>query len=122
MRPGADYWDYLDRLVAESGIVIDRAKGTSHPRYPDMVYPTDYGYLEGTRSMDGAGIDVFAGTGEAEAIQGILCVIDMNKMDSEIKVLYRCSEDEIGTVLRFMNGSRFMKALLVRAPSDRNGG
>jgi inorganic pyrophosphatase len=50
----ADYWDSLRALVAESRIVVDRKRNTAHPKYRDMVYPVDYGYLEGTRSMDGA--------------------------------------------------------------------
>lgn len=52
------YWRILDELAATSTIVIDRPKGTSHPRYPDSIYPVDYGYLRDTASMDGSGIDV----------------------------------------------------------------
>ena len=57
-----EFWSVLERLVAESNLVIDRPKGTTHWRYPDYVYPMDYGYLEGTSSMDGDGIDVWIGT------------------------------------------------------------
>lgn len=35
------YWRILDGLAATSTIVIDRPKGTSHPRYPDSIYPVD---------------------------------------------------------------------------------
>lgn len=52
------FWQALDRLVAECETVIDRPKGTAHPRWPEFVYPLDYGYLRGTSSMDGGGIDV----------------------------------------------------------------
>ncbi len=40
-----EFWQYLDRLVAEKPLVIDRFRGSSHPRYADRVYPLDYGYL-----------------------------------------------------------------------------
>lgn len=38
-----DFWRQLAQLVAESEIVIDRPQGSAHPRYPDFVYPLDYG-------------------------------------------------------------------------------
>ena len=50
MRP--DFWSHLDRLVESCGLVIDRPKGTAHPRYPDLIYPVDYGYLDGTTAME----------------------------------------------------------------------
>ena len=56
------FWDALDRLVACSAIRIDRLKGSAHPRFPDTVYPLDYGYLSGTRGGDGGEVDVWVGT------------------------------------------------------------
>lgn len=52
------FWEALDVLLAGGEIVIDRPKGSAHPRYPHMIYPLDYGYLAGSASMDGGGIDV----------------------------------------------------------------
>ncbi len=52
----SDFWNALDELVHYSEIVIDRPKGTPHPRYPDFIYQVDYGYLKDTSSMDGAGM------------------------------------------------------------------
>jgi inorganic pyrophosphatase len=40
-----DFWQALDSLISMSEIVIDRPRGTTHPRYPDFIYPLDYGYL-----------------------------------------------------------------------------
>ena len=40
------FWELLDSLVKDSEIVIDRPKGTAHPRYPDSIYKVDYGYLK----------------------------------------------------------------------------
>ena len=50
------FWLALDKLVAESKITIDRPKGSRHPKYPDYVYPFDYGYLENTFSPDSGGL------------------------------------------------------------------
>ena len=52
-----EFWNALDELVETSEIVIDRPKGSIHPRFPDFIYRVDYGYLRDTSSMDGAGIE-----------------------------------------------------------------
>ena len=49
----SEFWNAIDSLVKESEIVIDRPKGTAHPKYPDLIYKVDYGYLKDTSSMDG---------------------------------------------------------------------
>ncbi len=58
-----DFWNALDALVNTSEIVIDRPKGSAHPRFPGFIYRVDYGYLRDTSSMDGAGIDIGCGSG-----------------------------------------------------------
>ena len=37
-----DFWNALDELVNTSEIVIDRPKGSVHPRFPDFIYRVDY--------------------------------------------------------------------------------
>ncbi|MBP1545622.1 MAG: inorganic pyrophosphatase [Oscillospiraceae bacterium] len=39
--------------------VIDRPLGSSHPKYPDMIYPVNYGYVEGIIAPDGEEQDVY---------------------------------------------------------------
>jgi len=57
------FWDALEEIVTSSSVVIDRPKGSAHPKFPEFIYPVDYGFLKGTTSMDGGGIDVWKGTG-----------------------------------------------------------
>ena len=109
----AVFWSALDKLVSESKIVIDRAKGSRHPKYPNLLYPVDYGYLENTSSMDGGGIDVWKGM-DGEGIDAIVCTVDLMKKDSEIKILIGCSEDEKQLVLDAHNNSEYMKGILIR--------
>lgn len=33
-----NFWRYLDELYSQSMVVIDRLKGSVHPRYPQIVY------------------------------------------------------------------------------------
>ncbi len=82
-----DYWTYLASLLKEHGFEIDRPKGSAHPRYPERIYPIDYGFIPGTASSDGQGIDLFHGTAQNGEIAGIICTLDDVKKDSEIKVL-----------------------------------
>lgn len=79
MEYNAEFWDALDNLVRQSEVVIDRPKGTVHPKYPDFLYEVDYGYLEDTTSMDGGGIDVWKGTDEEQKIDAIMCIVDLTK-------------------------------------------
>ena len=34
-------------------ITVDRPKGSCHPRYPDLYYPVNYGYVDGVTAPDG---------------------------------------------------------------------
>ena len=38
---------------------IDRPLGTAHPNYPDMIYPINYGYVDGVLAGDGEEQDVY---------------------------------------------------------------
>jgi len=108
-----DFWNALDELVNTSEIVIDRPKGSAHPRFPDFIYRVDYGYLKNTASMDGAGIDVWVGSGDKK-IDAVMCIVDLMKRDSEIKILIGCTEEEKMEVYRTHNETRFMKGILIR--------
>ena len=113
MQNNHDFWRALDELVAGSDIVIDRPKGSPHPRYPDFIYRLDYGYLNGTTSMDGAGIDVWVGSGEKK-VDAVMCIVDLMKKDSEIKILIGCTEEEKAIVYETHNETPFMKGILIR--------
>lgn len=108
------FWKALDRLVSESEIVIDRPKGSTHPRYTDIVYSVDYGYLKGTSSADGDGIDIWRGTDAGQKIDAIICIVDLFKKDSEIKILIGCTETEKSVIYAFHNETEFMKGVIIR--------
>ena len=114
MNNSSGFWQALDRLVSESEIIIDRPKGSAHPRYPEFLYPLDYGYLRGTSSMDGGGIDVWRGSGAAANPDAVMCIVDLVKRDSEIKLLIGCTEKEKELVFQVHNEKEFMKGVLIR--------
>lgn len=109
-----EFWNVLDDLVTNSEIVIDRPKGTVHPKYPSLVYEVDYGYLKDSSSMDGNGIDVWVGTDDAKKIDAIMCIVDLLKKDSEIKILIGCTEKEKLIVYNTHNCTKYMKGIMIR--------
>lgn len=108
-----DFWVYLDELVAGAKVVIDRPQGSRHPRMPEIVYPLDYGYLEGTTTVDGGGLDVWVGSLPHRKLVGIVCTVDFWKRDVEIKLLLGCSAEDIAKVMTHINGGP-MRGILVR--------
>ena len=106
------FWSYIDDLVATSRVVIDRPRGSRHPRISEAIYPLDYGYLEGTTAGDGDGIDVWLGSMLPARATAVVCTIDGRKRDAEIKILLGCTADEERVVLEFLN-TGLMAALLV---------
>lgn len=107
-----NFWTALDQLVSKSPIVIDRPRGSVHPKYQSIIYPVDYGYLENTTSMDGGGIDVWLGS-LGDSIDAIICTVDLMKRDSEIKILIGCSEEEKRLIFPLHNESEYMKGVLL---------
>ena len=108
-----DFWNAIDELVNGSEIVIDRPKGSAHPRFPDFIYRVDYGYLKDTSSMDGAGIDVWVGSG-TKIVDALMCIVDLIKRDSEIKILIGCTEEEKMEIYKTHNETEYMKGILIR--------
>lgn len=51
--------DFSDIIGKSVSGVIDRPMGTAHPRCPDMIYPVNYGYVEGVFAGDGAEQDIY---------------------------------------------------------------
>jgi coenzyme F420-0:L-glutamate ligase/coenzyme F420-1:gamma-L-glutamate ligase len=114
--PGGEFWEYVDWLVRGSRVVIDRPKGTPHPHYPSLIYPLDYGYLEGTMAIDGGGVDVWVGSGSPAEVEALAITVDLAKRDAEVKILIGCRQAEIDLVMDFLNGERMRAVLVERHP------
>ena len=97
-----------------SAIEIDRPRGSSHPKFSDIVYPLDYGYLEGTTSGDGHGIDVWIGSSGERLVTGLVVTVDLQKRDTEQKILCGCSVDEAQVIRDFHNVNSQHSVLLWR--------
>lgn len=101
MELDTSFWQGMGNLITTHRIIIDRPKGKAHPRYPRLIYPLDYGYLENTTGGDGDEIDVWLGSLNSKTLTGILCTFDKIKRDAEIKLLIGCTKEDIQTIRNF---------------------
>lgn len=97
------YWTELEELVKKHGFTIDRPKDSAHPRYPDYIYPLDYGFIPNTKSADGDELDAWHGSLESNEVTGIAVTLDPVKGDSEVKVLIGCNDDDKKQILAAHN-------------------
>lgn len=95
-------------------ISVDRPRGSRHPRFPEVIYPIDYGYLD-LRSVDGEGLDVFIGSLPGRSVTGVILCLDLPKQELEPKILISCTTQEIAMVRRFLEEQLH---LLVWSSSD----
>ena len=74
--------DALALLGRAVSVAIDRPLGSTHPRWPDLVYPVNYGHVPGTVAPDGAEIDayVLGVTRRLRAFEGV-CVAVVERLD-----------------------------------------
>lgn len=95
-------WAAWEALLDRRGVTLDRPRGTAHPRYPEILYPIDYGFLPGTVGTDGEPVDVFVGTGRTGLV-ALALTTDYRRGDREAKLLYRCTPAEVYLVHGFLN-------------------
>ncbi|QBJ95693.1 inorganic pyrophosphatase [Rhodococcus sp. ABRD24] len=106
----------LDQLVRRVPLRIDRPRGAAHQRFPEVIYPVDYGHLEDIGASDGEGVDVFRGSAAGAGIVGIALTADLTKRDVEVKVLLDCSEDEISLIEHLLHERLRLNASIIRRP------
>jgi len=108
------FWTILDQLIATHEIIIDRPKASRHPRFPEILYPFDYGYLKGTSSGDGNEIDVCCGSLSDRRLVAVICTVDSTKKDTEAKLIVGCTNEEITVIEQFFNRQKFGAGLVIR--------
>jgi len=109
------FWAALDRLVAAHVLTIERPEGTMDAAEPGFVYPMDYGFLAGTVSTDGAGIDVWVGSLATRRVTGVVYTVDEKKADVEVKLLIGCTRAEARQAL-LVHSRGLQSAMLVERP------
>lgn len=112
--------DLTEYLNKEISVVIDRPLGSKHSeKYPNHIYPVNYGYIENTVSGDGDNIDVYV-LGVFEPIKTFTgtCIAVINRLnDTEQKLVAApfgtsYTTDQIKALLEFQE--RFYKIEIIR--------
>ena len=98
-------WAEWEKLIVEAGISIDRPRNSIHPDRPEIRYPIDYGFVNGTLGTDGNELDIFVGS-EETGLVGAILTTDRIKKDRECKLLYNCSPEEVYLINGFINFDR----------------
>ena len=78
--------NYIGKKVE---VFVDRALGSRHPKYPDMIYAVNYGYIPGTLSPDGEELDAYI-LGVAEPLEtftGICIAVLKRTKDDDDKLI-----------------------------------
>lgn len=98
---------------------IDRPMGSRHPEYPELVYPVNYGYVEGVVAADGEEQDVYVlgADGPLEAFEGTVIAVYRRYNDVENKWIVSVdgrdfSDEEILEAIRFQE--RHFRGELIR--------
>jgi inorganic pyrophosphatase len=90
-------------------VVVDRPKGSKHPKYPETIYPINYGFIPNTISGDGMEIDAYI-IGEEKSLKTfhgqVIAIIHRND-DVEIKLVVAkegsiYTRDEIESAVSFI--------------------
>ena len=114
----SDFWLAVDQLVEASTLIIDRPKGSPHPRHGSWRYPLDYGYLAETRAPDGDGIDFWRGSLAEARVTGVIVAVDLDKGDGEFKLLLGCTANDARMALGVHNQGSQAGILITRPNTE----
>lgn len=103
--PAPVHWESWEALIDEKGITIDRPFASTHPDHASIIYPINYGFINGTLSTDGAELDIFCGSSTNKLV-ALIQTADFRKGDREVKFIYNCTPAEIYLVNGFINYNR----------------
>ena len=89
--------DYSGFLGKEVRGTIDRPLGSSHPQFPDLIYPVNYGYVDGLFAGDGEEQDayVFGTDAPISAFTGKIVGVIHRLNDCEDKWIVSLSGDPV---------------------------
>jgi inorganic pyrophosphatase len=63
--------------------------------------------------LDSGGVDIWVGSLVDKKVVGVLCTVDLLKRDTELKIIYDCTEEEISSILNFIDYDQ-MRALYIK--------
>lgn len=114
----AFFWQKLDTLFFSSSVIINQPAGSKHPKFSNLVYPVDYGFLSDTLSTEQKGISIYRGSMVSHQVSTLIVAADILAKDIEVKLMVGCTHEEEDKILRFVNQTEYQKAVLIRRGID----
>ena len=111
--------DYLNKIVS---VKIDRPLGSSHPKYLDLIYLANYGYVPNTISGDGEELDCYI-LGEHTPLQEYKgrCIAIIHRLEDDDDKLIIAPENKnfTNSEIRLLTDfqEKFQKSEIIR---DKN--
>ncbi len=104
----SDIRQELKRLIGkEVTVYIDRPLGVKHPKFPDIIYPVNYGYIKEIKAADNEYQDVYIiGTDEPLKIcigKVYAIVIRENDIEDKLIVVTNDKEYNIDEIEKYIN-------------------
>lgn len=100
-------YDYIGTNVKAT---IDRKKGDPHPKYPQSIYPINYGYVPGVISGDGKDLDVYV-LGEERPLEEVegKCIAIIHRVNDNDDKLVISANGEDFTIDEIKNQTNFIE-------------
>lgn len=111
----------VETLLLSGKLNLTKKKGEVHPKFRNLIYPTDYGHLSDTKSSSEEGVSVYAGSGDRNQITALVVAADILTKELDVKMLIGCTEEETDLVLRFLNQTDYQKTVLIRKANTMPG-
>lgn len=110
--------EYIGKILEAE---IDRPMGTKHPKFPESIYPINYGYIPNTVSGDGKELDCYI-LGVFKPVKTFKgkCIAVIHRLnDNDDKLILTSegkdySDDAIRALTEFQE--RFFKSIIIRKP------
>ena len=93
----------LSYLGKEVEIKIDRPLGSTHPKHKNIVYPINYGYIDGVIGGDGEELDIYL-LGVNEAVNEYTATV--------IAIIHRLNDNE-DKLVAAPKGTTFTKVQII---------
>ena len=107
---------FLGKIVT---VLVDRPIGSRHPKFKDLVYSQNYGYVEGVFAPDGEELDayVLGDFGPLETLEGRCIAIIHRNNDNDDKLVVvpdgtSYTDEQIKSLTDFQE--KFFKSIIIR--------
>ena len=111
------FWQKVDTLLMSCTLNIINHKGEHHKKYPDFIYPLDFGYLVSDLNDDSKGIACYIGH-EHQFCNSAIVSVDILDGECFVQFLIGCNEQQEEQVLKFLNQSEFQKTVIIRRAKE----